>query len=61
MADYPIKTYSSFNDKLPFGKHKSKTLDEIIDVDPGYLKWAVLNNVLKLSPEIEAEVIKAAK
>lgn len=29
--------------KFTFGKHKSKTVSQILDNDPGYLKWAMDN------------------
>ena len=35
-----IKTYN-LTDKLPFGKHKGKTIHQILQKDPNYLLWCV--------------------
>lgn len=29
--------------KIPFGKHKNKTFNEIYEEDPDYLRWAAIN------------------
>ena len=41
---------------LPFGKHKGKTLDSILNEDPGYIRW--LADCTEF--EIPAEIIIAA-
>jgi uncharacterized protein (DUF3820 family) len=37
------KYYIALNHQLRFGKHKGKTCKEIIDLDPLYLKWVMIN------------------
>jgi len=32
-----------YHDPLPFGKHRGKTVRDVIDQDPTYLEWALLN------------------
>ena len=32
-----------YHDALTFGKHRGKTVREVIDQDPHYLEWALLN------------------
>lgn len=39
----PTKVYT-LNDELEFGKHKGKTLKEIIHSDFGWIKWAIDNS-----------------
>lgn len=31
------------NDPMPFGKHKDKTLKNIIDTHPTYITWLIIN------------------
>ena len=45
-------TYT-FDTMLTFGKYKGKTIKEVVDINPGYLKWAVSNiEGFNLTPEI---------
>jgi hypothetical protein len=40
------------NDRLSFGKHRGKTLGEVIKVDPQYLIWANENvSFFQLTPD----------
>lgn len=43
-----------FNDPMPFGKYKGKTIGDIIQEDPSYLSWCVDN----LSFELDDECIE---
>jgi hypothetical protein len=36
-----VMTEYGFKSRLPFGKHKGETIEEILDNDPNYLDWAV--------------------
>jgi hypothetical protein len=36
---------------MPFGKYKGHTLDDISDLDPGYIVWLADENVLKIEVE----------
>jgi hypothetical protein len=36
---------------MPFGKYKGRTLDDISDLDPGYVVWLADENVLKIEVE----------
>ena len=43
--------------KLNFGKHKGKTIDEILHEDPTYIRWCLENiDWFKLSEEDEKTV-----
>ncbi len=43
--------------KLNFGKHKGKTIDEVLEEDPTYIRWCLENiDWFKLSEEDEKEV-----
>lgn len=33
---------------LHFGKHKGKTVEEVLEVDPTYIAWAVDNNIIQV-------------
>ena len=35
-----MKIYTSTNDRINFGKHRGKTVQEVIDNDCGYVQWA---------------------
>ena len=37
---------------MSFGKYKGRTLDDISDLDPGYVVWLADENVLKIDDEI---------
>ncbi|HLS54067.1 MAG TPA: DUF3820 family protein [Tissierellaceae bacterium] len=44
--------------KMPFGKYKGKTLEEIYKRDKSYLAWMYSKEVLKFSPELAKETSK---
>jgi hypothetical protein len=44
---------------LPFGKHKGKTLPQIVFTDPDWFFWAIEENVFKGQVRREAEIIDA--
>jgi hypothetical protein len=35
------ETLYGFKSILRFGKYKGKTIEEVLDIDPSYLDWAV--------------------
>ena len=41
----PLPTTKQYDhdDRLMFGKHKGKTVGQIISEDPGYILWALAN------------------
>jgi DNA polymerase-3 subunit epsilon/exodeoxyribonuclease X len=43
---------------LKFGKHKGKTLSEVVDVDKGYLSW-MLTNMENLDEDMKYSISKA--
>ncbi len=45
-----IKEYY-LDDKIFFGKHKGKTINQIWSTDPGWIKWATGNNIMKVVME----------
>ncbi len=57
------KNYENITDVIDFGqKHIGKTIDQVLDEDPQWLRWAVLNVPgFTLSAKIENEVIEALK
>lgn len=34
--------------KLPFGKHRGLTIDELMDADPQYLQWCIDKDMFEL-------------
>lgn len=37
---YSSKTYTlGLSDEMPFGKHKGKSVQEVLDEEPDYLRW----------------------
>ena len=42
-------------DVMPFGKHKGRTIQEIIDERPSYVTWLLEHTRVELSAEAEAE------
>jgi hypothetical protein len=38
-------------DSLRFGKYKDWAVEDVIDHDPGYLEWAIENNVIELDSD----------
>lgn len=55
------KSYTSLDDKLNFGKHSGKTIDDVLWDDPSYLEFCVKNNIIQLSPEIEKQLVDEMK
>lgn len=55
----PNYKYKKLDDKVDFGQHKSKTIEEVIESEPMYLEWA-LNNVrgFSLSAGIKSSLKK---
>ena len=43
-ANTSSKTYQlSLSDQMPFGKHKGKTIQQVLDEAPDYLQWMIAN------------------
>jgi hypothetical protein len=55
------KHYTEFTDVFYFGKHRGKTVDQVLDEDPRWLEWAVLKDVITLSPKLEDDLVIALK
>lgn len=36
-----MKKGTGLQDRLDFGKHRGKTLEEVIEEDPRYIRWAL--------------------
>lgn len=51
------KIIEDFNQRLTFGKHRGKTIDEVISVDPSYILWLADET----DWEIEEDIIIAAQ
>jgi exodeoxyribonuclease X-like protein len=53
----------AYTDVLQFGKHKGKTIEEILKIAPGYIIWLVENDVADVSAEIynDAEEMEYAE
>ena len=51
MGYPPMGLLSEFR----FGKHKGSTVEEVIETDPSYLRWALDGNVITLDNEAFAE------
>jgi hypothetical protein len=52
--DYPILGIS---DALPFGKHKGESLVDVLESDPGWLRWALENiKGFVITDEVEDEL-----
>ena len=47
--------------KLGFGKHKGKTVEEILESDPTYIRWAINNiETFVMSEHDKKEVLELA-
>ena len=47
--------------KLGFGKHKGKTVEEILEDNPTYIRWCINNiETFVMSPEDTKEVLELA-
>ena len=51
-AKQVIKAYT---DVLTFGKHKGRTIEYVLDNDPGYIVWLVAEDVAYVSTEIYSD------
>ncbi len=51
-----MSDYYGMEDELGFGKHKGKTVAEVLDEDPSYIKWAIENNVTAFDDEVLDEL-----
>lgn len=50
---FPVKVIEDFNWKLPFGKYKGKTLEEVIIEDHKYVIWFSENiDSIRIKPSI---------
>lgn len=47
-----MKTMTHKLDKFDFGKHKGKTVREVIAKDPEYIFWLAENNIANFSQEL---------
>jgi hypothetical protein len=43
---------TEFSQKIDFGKYKGMTVEEVIDIDPGYILWMSDNKRAKISENI---------
>lgn len=41
---------------LEFGKYKGKSVKEILEVSPGYVKWIKEKRIHKLTPDLNQEL-----
>jgi hypothetical protein len=47
-----LKVYQ-LDQSITFGKYSYKTMREIADSDPNWLKWAINNSVIKVTDEVK--------
>lgn len=45
---------------LPFGKYRGESLADIIDINPHYLLWLILNTSFELDHILQEEIEEAA-
>jgi hypothetical protein len=53
----PPRNYRALglHDEMPFGQYEGKTIEELIDDEPGYVKWLLENlRDFELAPDAEA-------
>lgn len=43
----------NLKDKIPFGKYKNSTVEEVGEIDANYLRWLVENTNLLFHSEVE--------
>lgn len=55
------KNFTSLEDVVKFGKHKGKTIDDILWNDPQWLEWAVKNANVVLSADLEKQLMEELK
>lgn len=51
-----IKKHYELTDKLTFGKHKGKTIEEVLLNDSRYLGWLLNNDIITVSKELKQEI-----
>ncbi|MCC7158852.1 MAG: hypothetical protein IT281_04880 [Ignavibacteria bacterium] len=51
-----IKNHYKLTDSFNFGKHKNKTIEEVIECDPEYIQWA-LDSIAHFALDAEAKQI----
>ncbi|MCK5615488.1 hypothetical protein KAR91_77205 [Candidatus Pacearchaeota archaeon] len=42
----------SMDDVMHFGKHEGKTVEEVAEKDPHYLKWCISKDVIGVDVEV---------
>lgn len=59
MSDHLYPSYDEqlswrlgYDSILQFGKHKGKSVEEVLDIDPDYIKWIKDKGIHKCRPEI---------
>ena len=45
-----------FDSVLSFGKYKGKSVKEILEINPGYIKWIKDKGIYKCRPELNDEL-----
>jgi len=45
-----------FDSVLEFGKYKDKSVKEILEINPGYIKWIKEKGIYKCTPELNQEL-----
>lgn len=48
----------SLEDELDFGKHKGKTVREVLRIDSGYIIWCISSNVKTFANEVVINLIE---
>ena len=51
-----MSNYYGMCDELTFGKHRGRTVAEVLDLDPSYIRWAIENNVTMFDDEVIDEL-----
>ena len=46
------------NHVMSFGKHRNKSIETILDIDPGYIEWLVENGVMNIPDDIYQEAVE---
>jgi hypothetical protein len=55
------KSYTSLDQVLDFGKFNGKTIDDMLWEEPSYLEYCVKQGIIRLSPEIERQLVDELK
>lgn len=48
--------YHGFDHKIPFGKYKGSTIQEIGEIDSDYILWLYDNNIIKPNTELLSHI-----